>query len=330
MNADHLLNLHSANRSPGLPSSFSFYVKGSSAVIGERKPILNILMQHHITFVKQRQRPIKNARPSTSFPPTDLRFTIRGWLQAAFQVIYRIRHKSVAIPAHKTFYRYMFSACLFDFALASPTCPASYVYLAFLQRWTRGCKSTVQEDSGSRTRLILTMNYTAANQIISWRGTAAQSDPGMFQGDCQLTCRMDNSSNVTSTNRYNAPMVPESELSQALRSNTALLPTRRVSTSLGFQTQILDGAFWFSGKGVHMFCFRLRIRQRMKLYTVTIGPQAIAHYSQARVLTRPGIEGGPKIFVHSERSVNTFLAVTYAIQEIRILPRLGHWRPARR
>lgn len=43
-----------------------------------------------------------------------------------------------------------------------------------------------------------------------------------------------------------------------------------------------------------MFCFRLRIRHRKKLYVITISPQAIAHYLEARTTDGPGSRDTPE------------------------------------
>ena len=109
--------------------------------------------------------------------------------------------------------------------------------------------------------------------------------------------------------------VPHKEFSYGLRSNTTRLARRRGLRSL--RLQILDGAFGVSGQDASRSCFRLRTRQRMELYTITIGPQATAHYLQARTINGPGSGGIPKMLFHLERSVNAFLTMMYTLQGVQ-------------
>lgn len=66
-----------------------------------------------------------------------------------------------------------------------------------------------------------------------------------------------------------------------------------------------------------MFCSRLRTRQHMKLDAITVGPQATAHYLQARQVAGPRSGRLPEVLVHMERNVNASLAIMYNVQRVQ-------------
>ena len=84
--------------------------------------------------------------------------------------------------------------------------------------------------------------------------------------------------------------------------------------------QTVEGALCVSGKGAHMLCFVPRIKQRMKLDTMTLSPQPTVCYVQVKMMNGPDLGRFPKIL---ERSVIAIMALIYTLQEVPALPRLG-------
>ena len=72
-----------------------------------------------------------------------------------------------------------------------------------------------------------------------------------------------------------------------------------------------------------MLCFVPRIRQRMKLDTMTLSPHPTVCYVQVNITAGPDLGGFPKTTPFLERSVIAIMALLYTLQEVRALPRLG-------
>ena len=145
-------------------------------------------------------------------------------------------------------------------------------------------------------------------------------------GHRQLPFRMDTALMGKSTDHHNAPIMPSpvqkySTVLHGIRSSMGLLARLKHLRSLMIQT--LEGALCVSGKGAHMLCFVPRIKQRMKLDTMTLSPQPTVCYVQVKMMNGPDLGRFPKTTPFLERSVIAIMALIYTLQEVRALPRLG-------
>ena len=87
--------------------------------------------------------------------------------------------------------------------------------------------------------------------------------------------------------------------------------------------QTLEGALCVSGRGAHILCFGPRIRQHMKLDTMTFSPQPAVYCVVVNMMNGSDLGRFPKTIPFLERSVIAIMALIYILREARALLRLG-------